>query len=80
MERCVLSQQLDDVYLGCANQSGEDNRNVARMSLLLAGLNYRVPYETINRFCACMSAVIHGARAIIAGDGELVFGRSVLKI
>jgi 3-oxoadipyl-CoA thiolase len=74
----VLSQQLDDVYLGCANQSGEDNRNVARMSLLLAGLNYRVPGETINRLCASgMSAVIHGARAIMAGDGELVLAGGV---
>lgn len=63
---------VDDVILGCANQAGDDNRNVARMALLLAGLPFTVPGETVNRLCASgMSAAIHANRAIIAGDGEL---------
>jgi len=63
---------IDDVIFGCANQAGEDNRNVARMSLLLAGLPFTVPGETVNRLCASsMSAAIHARRAIAAGDGEL---------
>ena len=48
----IQSDKIDDVILGCANQAGEDNRNVARMSLLLAGLPSSVPGETINRLCA----------------------------
>lgn len=65
---------IDDVILGCHNQAGEDNRNVARMALLLAGLPVTVPGETINRLCASgMSAVIHANRAIKAGDGHLFF-------
>ena len=64
--------QIDDVILGCANQAGEDNRNVARMAALLAGLPFSVPGETVNRLCASgMSAVIHAARAIKAGEGSL---------
>ena len=63
---------IDDVILGCHNQAGEDNRNVARMALLLAGLPYSVPGETVNRLCSSgMSAVIHANRAIKAGDGEV---------
>ncbi len=63
---------IDDVIIGCANQAGEDNRNVARMALLLAGLPYSVPGETVNRLCASgMSAAIHAHRAIQAGDGDL---------
>ncbi|MFD2934906.1 3-oxoadipyl-CoA thiolase [Spirosoma flavum] len=63
---------IDDVVLGCHNQAGEDNRNVARMALLLAGLPYTVPGETINRLCSSgMSAVIHANRAIRAGDGDV---------
>ncbi|MCC5939935.1 MAG: 3-oxoadipyl-CoA thiolase [Balneolaceae bacterium] len=63
---------IDDVIFGCANQAGEDNRNVARMALLLAGLPHTVPGETVNRLCASsMSAAIHANRAIKAGDGEL---------
>ena len=63
---------IDDVIYGCANQAGEDNRNVARMALLLAGLPYTVPGETVNRLCASsMSAAIHANRAIKAGDGDL---------
>ncbi|MFB6306200.1 MAG: 3-oxoadipyl-CoA thiolase, partial [Flavobacteriales bacterium] len=65
-------ESIDDVIFGCANQAGEDNRNVARMSLLLAGLPYGVPGETVNRLCSSsMSATIHAARAISAGEGEL---------
>jgi acetyl-CoA acyltransferase len=68
----------DDVLLGCANQAGEDNRNVARMALLLAGLPWSVPGETINRLCASgMSAIIHAKRAIQAGDGDLFLAGGV---
>lgn len=63
---------FDDVIFGCANQAGEDNRNVARMALLLAGLPFTVPGETVNRLCASsMSAAIHARRAIAADEGEL---------
>ncbi len=63
---------IEDVILGCHNQAGEDNRNVARMALLLAGLPYTVPGETVNRLCSSgMSAVIHANRAIKAGDGDV---------
>ena len=62
---------IDDVILGCANQAGEDNRNIARMALLLAGLPFTVPGETVNRLCSSgMSAVIHAHRAIKSGDGD----------
>jgi acetyl-CoA acetyltransferase family protein len=65
-------QVISDVFLGCANQAGEDNRNVARMSLLLAGLPYTVPGETVNRLCSSgLSAIIHANRAIKAGDGHV---------
>ena len=64
--------KIDDVILGCANQAGEDNRNVARMASLLAGIPYTVPGETVNRLCASgMSAVIHAHRAAISKDGNL---------
>jgi len=64
--------RIADVVLGCANQAGEDNRNVARMALLLAGLPVSVPGETVNRLCASgMSAVAHAARAVQLGDGDL---------
>ncbi len=63
---------VEDVIIGCANQAGEDNRNVARMALLLAGLPYSVPGETVNRLCSSgMSAAIHANRAIKAGDGDI---------
>ncbi|MBC8255911.1 MAG: 3-oxoadipyl-CoA thiolase [Candidatus Marinimicrobia bacterium] len=69
---------IDDVIMGCANQSGEDNRNVARMALLLAGLPFSVPGETVNRLCASgMSAVIHAHRAIQTGDGDLFIAGGV---
>ncbi|MCB0546844.1 MAG: 3-oxoadipyl-CoA thiolase [Phaeodactylibacter sp.] len=68
----------EDVIMGCANQAGEDNRNVARMALLLAGLPYTVPGETVNRLCASgMSAAIHAHRAIRAGDGEVFIAGGV---
>jgi acetyl-CoA acyltransferase len=64
--------RISDVILGCANQAGEDNRNVARMALLLAGLPQSVPGETVNRLCASgLSAVANAARGIIAGDGDV---------
>lgn len=67
-----------DVLLGCANQAGEDNRNVARMALLLAGLPYTVPGETINRLCGSgLSAGIAAARAIMVGDAELIIAGGV---
>jgi 3-oxoadipyl-CoA thiolase len=63
---------IDDVVLGCANQAGEDNRNVARMASLLAGLPVSVPGETVNRLCASgMSATVQAGRAIAAGHGDL---------
>ncbi|HVE78601.1 MAG TPA: 3-oxoadipyl-CoA thiolase [Gemmatimonadaceae bacterium] len=63
--------RVTDVILGCANQSGEDNRNVARMALLLAGMPTSVPGETVNRLCASgMSAVAQAARAVRTGDGD----------
>lgn len=71
-------QLIDDVIMGCANQAGDDNRNVARMALLLAGLPVTVPGETVNRLCASgMSAVIQTARAIKSGDGEIVIAGGV---
>ena len=64
---------VDEVIFGCANQAGEDNRNVARMSALLAGLPTSVPGTTINRLCGSgMDAVITAARAIRAGEMDLV--------
>jgi len=69
---------VDDVIMGCANQAGEDNRNVARMALLLAGLPFTVPGETVNRLCASgMSAAIHARRAILSGDGDLFISGGV---
>jgi 3-oxoadipyl-CoA thiolase len=66
------AELIDDVILGCHNQAGEDNRNVARMALLLAGIPHTVPGETVNRLCSSgMSAVIHANRAIKADDGDI---------
>ncbi len=65
-------ERVDDVILGCANQAGEDNRNVARMALLLAGMPWKVPGETVNRLCSSgMSAAVHARRAIAANEGDL---------
>jgi len=69
---------IDDVIMGCANQAGEDNRNVARMAALLSGLPHTVPGETINRLCASgMSAIINAARAIKSKDAELMIAGGV---
>jgi 3-oxoadipyl-CoA thiolase len=69
---------IEEVYLGCANQAGEDNRNVARMALLLAGLPASVPGVTVNRLCASgLEAVGSAARAIAAGDMELAIAGGV---
>ena len=74
----IPTQAIDDVIIGCANQAGDDNRNVARMALLLAGLPVTVPGETVNRLCASgMSAVIQAARAIKSGDGEILIAGGV---
>ena len=74
----VPQEAIDDVILGCANQAGEDNRNVARMCSLLAGLPYSVPGETVNRLCSSgLSAAIHAHRAICAGDGGLFIAGGV---
>src|ERR1700710_3215334 len=65
--------QIDDVVLGCANQAGEDNRNVARMALLLAGLPDSVSGTTVNRLCGSgADAVAIAARAVRAGEADLV--------
>ena len=70
--------KIDDVILGCANQAGEDNRNVARMASLLAGLPFSVPGETVNRLCSSgLSAIIHANRAIKTGDGDLFISGGV---
>ncbi|MCB0678440.1 MAG: 3-oxoadipyl-CoA thiolase [Saprospiraceae bacterium] len=74
----IPPEAYDDVILGCANQAGEDNRNIARMALLLAGLPWSVPGETVNRLCASgMSAAIHAHRAIRTGDGDLFIAGGV---
>jgi 3-oxoadipyl-CoA thiolase len=74
----IPAEAIDDVILGCVNQAGDDNRNVARMALLLAGIPYTVPGETVNRLCASgMSAVIHAARAIQSGDGDIFIAGGV---
>lgn len=72
------AESIDDVILGCANQAGEDNRNVARMSLLLAGLPTSIPGETVNRLCSSgLSAIVQANRAIKAGDGDVFIAGGV---
>lgn len=74
----VPKEAIDDVILGCHNQAGEDNRNVARMAALLAGLPVTVPGETVNRLCSSgMAAIVHANRAIKAGDGDLFIAGGV---
>ncbi|MCB1355857.1 MAG: 3-oxoadipyl-CoA thiolase [Maritimibacter sp.] len=69
---------VDDVYFGCANQAGEDNRNVARMSALLAGLPVEVPGTTLNRLCGSgMDAILAAARAVMAGEQDLTIAGGV---
>src|SRR6516225_5783496 len=73
-----LEDKVDEVFLGCANQAGEDNRNLARMALLLAGLPDSVPGATVNRLCASgMDAVGTAARAIACGEIELAVAGGV---
>lgn len=74
----IPTEAIDDVILGCHNQAGEDNRNVARMAGLLAGLPVTVPGETVNRLCASgMSAIIGAARAIKSDEGEVFIAGGV---
>jgi len=74
----VAPKEIDDVILGCANQAGEDNRNVARMSLLLAGLPVEVPGQTVNRLCGSgMQATIAAAREIQAGAADVIVAGGV---
>lgn len=71
-------KQVDDVIYGCANQAGEDNRNVGRMSALLAGLPYQVPATTVNRLCgSSLDAVAMAARAIKSGEADLIIAGGV---
>ncbi|NNP69533.1 3-oxoadipyl-CoA thiolase [Acinetobacter sp. Ac_5812] len=71
-------QQVDDVIYGCANQAGEDNRNVGRMSALLAGLPYQVPATTVNRLCgSSLDAIAMAARAIKANEADLIIAGGV---
>jgi len=74
----IDASEIDDIIFGCANQAGEDNRNVARMALLLAGLPYSVPGMTVNRLCGSgMEAVGAAARAIKIGEAQLVIAGGV---
>ncbi|MFC4165204.1 3-oxoadipyl-CoA thiolase [Epilithonimonas zeae] len=74
----IDQSKIYDLVLGCANQAGEDNRNIARMSALLSGLDYHVPGETVNRLCASgLSAAISAARAIQVGDADLMISGGV---
>src|SRR4051812_38612242 len=74
----IDSHLIDDVILGCANQAGEDNRNVARMALLLAGLPVEVPGQTVNRLCGSgLQAANSAAHAILAGAGEIFIAGGV---
>src|SRR5579883_3643442 len=83
--RALISRQpqvdwgaLEDVIYGCANQAGEDNRNVARMAVLLAGLPQEVPGATVNRLCGSgLDAVAIAARAIAAGEADLMIAGGV---
>jgi 3-oxoadipyl-CoA thiolase len=74
----IDQKEIGDVIMGCANQAGEDNRNVARMALLLAGLPYQVPGETVNRLCASgLSATMAAARSIMVGETDLMVAGGV---
>ena len=78
LDRGVPADRVDDVVLGCANQAGEDNRNVARMALLLAGLPVEVPGQTVNRLCGSgLQAVASAAHAIRSGEGGLFLAGGV---
>ncbi len=74
----VDPSEIDDVMIGCANQAGEDNRNVARMGVLLAGLPERVPATTINRLCgSSLDAIIQASRAIMTGEANIIVAGGV---
>lgn len=74
----IPADAIADVFMGCANQAGEDNRNIARMAVLLAGLPDTVPGVTVNRLCASsLEAVIQGSRAVRCGDAEVVIAGGV---
>ncbi len=74
----IPQEAYADVIMGCANQAGEDNRNVARMAGLLAGLPFSVPGETVNRLCSSgLSAIVHAHRAIQTGDGDVFIAGGV---
>ena len=74
----VKPESVDDVYFGCSNQAGEDNRNVARMSVLLAGMPYTVPAATVNRLCGSgLEAVNTAARVVAAGEGDILLAGGV---
>lgn len=74
----IPAAEIEDVYMGCVNQAGEDNRNIARMALLLAGFPHETAGCTINRLCASgLEAVAAGYRAILAGEGEVFIGAGV---
>ncbi len=74
----VDPQEIDDVMIGCANQAGEDNRNIARMGVLLAGLPERVPATTINRLCgSSLDAIIQASRAVMAGEANIIVAGGV---
>ncbi|MBI4668840.1 MAG: thiolase family protein [Elusimicrobia bacterium] len=76
--RAMGSLPIDDVIFGCANQAGEDNRNVARMAALLAGLPVTIPGVTVNRLCGSgLEAIAQAARAIIAGEGDIFIAGGV---
>src|SRR5580658_2723534 len=69
---------IDEVIIGCANQAGEDNRNIARMALLLAGVPVHTPAITLNRLCASgLDAIIDGARRIITGEAKVILAGGV---
>ena len=71
-------EQVDDLIFGCANQAGEDNRNVARMAALLAGLGEKVPGTTVNRLCGSgMDTIIMACHAVMAGDADLIIAGGV---
>jgi 3-oxoadipyl-CoA thiolase len=74
----AATEQLEDVYFGATNQAGEDNRNVARMAVLLAGLPVEIPGVTVNRLCGSgMEAIVQAAKAIISGEGEVYIAGGV---
>src|SRR5690606_14982413 len=74
----IDAASVEDVLMGCANQAGEDNRNVARMSLLLAGLPVTVPGGTVNRLCGSgVMAIVDAARAVSAGEGDIFIAGGV---